>query len=234
MNNMRISISFILLGISLLFLLNGCALYDQFFGGGESEMLPEELMAEGIKGIESGNYKNAIEKFQEVKDRYPYSHYAIEAELKVADAFYKKRDYDSAFSAYDEYEKMHPKDKKIPYAIYQKGMCNFSQIESIDRDQSHTLTAKEEFERLIKRFPKDDYANRARRNIRQCLIFLAEYELYVGRFYFDRGKYKAALDRFLYLISNYPDMGQYRDALEYISICKEKLSEPEENPAPDS
>ena len=55
------------------------------------------------------------------------------------------------------------------------------------------------------------------------MIFLAEYELYVGRFYFNKGDYKAALDRFLYLIRHYPDMGQYREALEYISICKEKL-----------
>ena len=197
-------------------------------------MLPEELMSEGMEDIETGNYKSAIEKFQELKDRYPYSHYAIEAELKIADTYYKKKDYDSAFHAYDEYEKLHPKDKNIPYAIYQKGMCHFKRVESIDRDQSHTLSAKDEFERIIKRFPKDDYANRARRNIRQCLIFLAEYELYVGQFYFKKGKYKAAMARLIYLISNYPDMGQYRKALEYISICKEKLAETAENPPPES
>jgi outer membrane protein assembly factor BamD len=234
MDKIRISIRIIFLGISFLFLLNGCALYDQFFGSGETEMLPEELMSEGIKDIETGNYKNAIEKFQELKDRYPYSRYAIEAELKIADAYNKKKDYDSAFIAYDEYEKMHPKDKNIPYVIYQKGMSHFNRVESIDRDQSHTLRAKEEFERLIKRFPKDDYANRARGNIRHCLIFLAEYELYVGQYYFKNGKYKAAMDRLIYLVSNYPDMGQYHEALEYISICKEKIAETEENSPPES
>ncbi|MBN2062528.1 MAG: outer membrane protein assembly factor BamD [Deltaproteobacteria bacterium] len=231
---MKTSTRFIFLGIFLLFLSNGCALYDQFFGKGETEMLPEELMSEGMKDVDSGNYKNAIEKFQEVKDRYPYSRYAIEAELKVGDAYFKKGDYDSAYNAYDEYERMHPRDKNIPYAIYQKGMSHFRQIESIDREQTHTLSAKDEFERLIKRFPKDPHANKARRNIRECLIFLAEYELYVGRFYFRKGKYKAAMDRFLYLIMNYPDMGQYHHALEYISLCKERLSETVDNPPPES
>lgn len=232
MNKKRIYIKYVFLGISLLFLFNGCALYNQFFGTGETEMLPEELMSQGIHDIETGNYKNAIDKFQELKDRYPYSQYAIEAELKIADAHFKKLDYDSAINAYDEYEKMHPKDKNIPYAIYQKGVSHLNQVASIDRDQRHTRLAKEEFERLIKRFPKDVYAKRARRNIRECLIFLAEYEMQVGRFYFSKGNYKAAMDRFLYLIGNYPDMGQYYQALEYISLCKEKLSETEEKSQP--
>jgi outer membrane protein assembly factor BamD len=70
--------------------------------------------------------------------------------------------------------------------------------------------------------------------MRKCLIFLAEYELYVGQFYFKNKNYKAAQDRFLYLIRNYPDMGQYREALEYISRCKEKIAEAEEAPKPES
>ncbi|MGD2127307.1 MAG: outer membrane protein assembly factor BamD, partial [Desulfobacteraceae bacterium] len=72
-----------------------------------------------------------------------------------------------------------------------------------------------------------DYANRARRNIRKCLIFLAEYELYVGHFYFKKGKYRAALGRYTYIIEHYPDMGQYHEAIEYISKCKQKLAEEE-------
>ena len=87
------------------------------------------------------------------------------------------------------------------------------------------LKAKEEFERLVRRFPRDDYANRARKSIRRCLISLAEYELYVGHYYFKMGKYRAAMDRYSYIIKNYPDLGQYNEALEYIRICKENLME---------
>jgi hypothetical protein len=38
------------------------------------------------------------------------------------------------------------------------------------------------------------------------------------------GEYGPALDRFMYLIKNYPDMGQYHEALEYIAKCKERLA----------
>ncbi len=106
-------------------------------------------------------------------------------------------------------------------------MCHFEQITTIDRDQSHTLKAKEEFERLIRRFPREEYARLARKKIRKCLIYLAEYELYVGHFYYKKGFYEAAMARYSYIIKNYPDMGQYHEALEYISKCKEKISEGE-------
>jgi outer membrane protein assembly factor BamD (BamD/ComL family) len=38
------------------------------------------------------------------------------------------------------------------------------------------------------------------------------------------GEYVSALDRYTFVIKNYPDVGQYHEALEYISKCKEKLA----------
>lgn len=214
----------ILLCAVILFFFSGCTLYDSIFGGSE-ELLPAELMNEGLQDLETGNYRSAAEKFQELKDRYPYSDYAIDAELKMADAQFRSGEYEAAYMAYDEFERMHPRDRHIPYVIYQKGLSKFEQVNDIDRDQSYSLVAREEFERLIKRFPKDEYANRARRNIRKCLIYLAEYELQVGHFYFKKKEYGAAMERYIYLIQNYPDMGQYYEALEYIGMCKERLAE---------
>ena len=205
-------------------LLGGCSLYEKYLGGKEDKR-PSELMSDGMKDFERGNYDEATEGFQKLKDRYPYSKYAIMAELKMADAFYEKEEFEEALVAYDDFEKLHPKNKNIPYVIYQKGMCSFRQVTAIDRDQSFTLKAKEEFERLVKRFPRSEYANRARKNIRQCLIYLAGYELYVGHFYYKMGKYRTAMNRYAYLIQTYPDMGQYHEALEYISKCREKLRE---------
>ena len=203
------------------------SLLDWFFGE-EEEKSTSELMSEGTERMEKGYYLGAAEAFQKIKDRYPYSKYAIMAELKMADALFKKGVFDEAYEAYDEFEKLHPKNKDIPYVIYYKGMCHFRQITTNDRDQSNALKAKEEFERLIKRFPRNDYANRARRNIRKCLIYLSEYELYVGHYYYKMGKYRAAQERYSYIIRNYPDMGQYHEAMEYISLCRRKLSEEKE------
>lgn len=208
----------------LVFLVSGCSTIDRWLGGGaDDDADAGELMAQGNEDLSAGRYKDAVDAFQKIKDRYPYSRFAVSAELKMADALYLQEEYEQAYAAYDEFEKLHPKHKDMPYVIYQKGMSNFNQIKSKDREQGHSLKAKEEFERLIKRYPREEYANKARKNLRECLIYLAEHELFVADFYYKRGHYISALGRYTYIINNYPDMGQYQDAMEGITRCKEKL-----------
>lgn len=213
----------LLAGTAMMFSFCGCSLLDHFFGD-DMEKPPAELMNEGMENLERGRYTAASEAFQNLKDRYPYSKFAVAAEIKLADSLYKRELYDEAYEAYDEFERLHPKHPTIPYVIYQKGMCHFVQVSTIDRDQSHTYQAKESFERLVNMFPNSEYVNRARRKIRECYIYLAEYELYVGHYYYKMKKYRSAMGRYRYLIENYPDLGQYKEALEYMSKCREHLN----------
>jgi outer membrane protein assembly factor BamD len=214
----------VFVGLALLLLLGGCSTIHRLLGTGADESDPGELMAQGLSNLESGRYKDAVKAFEQVRDRYPYSKYAVTAELKVADALYRTGEYDQGYEAYDQFEKLHPKHSEIPYVVYQKGMCHFDQMTTTDREQLHTQKAKEEFERLIERFPKNNYASLARKNLRKCLIYLAGYEIYVGDFYYKKGYYRAALARYTYVIKQYPDMGAYHLALEKISKCKEQIA----------
>ncbi|HJX34199.1 MAG TPA: outer membrane protein assembly factor BamD [Desulfatiglandales bacterium] len=211
-------------GVFLLSLIGGCAERQKV---GINQMGPEEFLARGLKRLEHNEYKLAIDAFQAIKDRYPYSKTVITAELKMAESYILSKDYESALEVYDDFERLHPKDSNIPFVIYQRGLCNLEQAKTIDRDQTYTVKARVEFERLVKRFPKSELANKARANVRKCTTYLAEHELYVGHFYYKIGEYASALGRYTYLIKHYPDMGQYHEALEYISRCKEKLAETE-------
>jgi outer membrane protein assembly factor BamD len=227
MKKSRVIILCLILCVSGTLLLGGCAYIKKFFGEDE-EKAASELMADASSAFEKGRFEEAKEAYQKVKDRYPYSKYAITAELRMADSIYEKQDYDEAYDAYDEFERLHPKNPEIPYVIYQKGMCQFKQVKTLDREQAHTLKAKEEFERLIGRFPKDEYGQKARKNLRKCMIFMADYELYVANFYYKKGKYRAALARYTYLIEHFADMGQYNQALEVIARCKEEIAKEEQ------
>ena len=211
----------------MLLLVNGCAVWNSIFGN-EEELTPAELMTQGLEDFNDGNFEEAAEVFQKIKDRYPYSKYATQAELKMADAQYEKGLYEEAYDSYTEFEKLHPKNSEIPYVMYQKGMCNFKRAGTIDRDQSYTRKAQEDFERVIKVHRRSPYAEKARRKVRECYIKQAEHELYVGDFYFKMKKYEPAMGRYLYLIEHYPDVGQYYSALEKINICKEKIAEQKE------
>jgi len=224
----RFMLKWLCVGLLLIFCLGGCAIWDRFFS--EEEKAPAELMSEGMEDFDKGSFEAASEEFQKLKDRYPYSKFAIEAELMMANAQYKRKLYDEAFEDYDEFERLHPKNRNIPYVIYRKGMCHFSQASTIDRDQSNIFKAKEEFERLVKKFPRTEYANRARAKIRKCYMDLAEHELYVGQFYYKMNKYRAAVERYRYVLMNYPDLGQYHEALEFLSKCKEKIAKEQKRP----
>jgi len=217
-------LSLFLVGICMVLLLSGCGLWKKVFGD-DIEPTPAELMSEGMQDFNSGEFEAATEKFQKIKDRYPYSKNAIQAELKMADALYQREMFDEAYEEYSEFEKLHPKNPDIPYVIYQEGMCFYRQASTIDRDQSHTLQAREEFERVIKRYKNSPYANMAKRKLRESLVNMAEHELYVGNFYFRGEKYQAAMDRYLYIIDHFPDLGQYYEAIENIKKCKDQIAE---------
>ena len=202
-----------------------------FFPAGCSSKKPKPdrshaaLLERGLYELNRGNTMQARGILQIVKDRYPYTDSAVVASLKLADIHYKLGDYTTAYDLFDEFEKYHPKDKNIPYIKYQKAMCYFIQIKNFDRDQSYVQHAKEEFEKLIDLFPDNEYTVMARRQLRECLLKQARFEIYTGNFYFKQKRYLSALQRYKYAIKNLPDVGQYHEALEKISACQVKLAE---------
>lgn len=200
--------------------------YDKLFGiddGGTAQ----ELAWDGMDAYENGKYDKAIEKFQKLKDYYPFSKYAILAELKIADAHYQREEYGEAIFAYENFEQLHPRNEAIPYVIYQIGRCYYDQIGTPDRDQTSAQKALESFQRLIQQFPQDPYAVRAGEHIDKCQKSLAGHDYAVGVFYYKTKHYKAALHRFMTIISDYPDVGYHQKALAYIARCEASITKEE-------
>ncbi|MBT8331888.1 MAG: outer membrane protein assembly factor BamD, partial [Deltaproteobacteria bacterium] len=79
-------------------------------------------------------------------------------------------------------------------------------------------------------FPDDPYAVRASEHIDTCQKSLAGHAYGVGEFYYRTKHYKAALNRFMSIISDYPDVGYHQKALEYIARCEASIAEKSEEP----
>ncbi len=201
-------------------LLAGCSYFQS-----KEERTAPELASEGIDAFSSGNYKKSIELFDKLKSWYPFSKYAILAELKKADAHYALKEYEEAVFAYEEFEALHPQNEAVPYVIYQIGRCFFDQIETIDRDQTPAKKALETFERLHRQFPDDPYTRKARAHIKTCHLSLARHEFYIGLYYFKTHHYEAAKQRFMGVLLNHPDVGVHRQAIEYFQRCETLLAE---------
>jgi outer membrane protein assembly factor BamD len=211
----------------ILVVLTGCtSLRDSIdkFLGIEEGGTADELAWEGMDAYESGKYLKAITKFQKIKDFYPFSKYAILAELKIADAHYQRKEYEEAIFEYENFERLHPRNEAIPYVIYQIGRCYFDQIDTPDRDQTSARKALEAFQRLQKQFPEDQYARRSEEHISIALKSLAGHTYRIGVFYYKTKHYKAALHRFMSIISDYPDVGYHQQALEYIAKCEASIA----------
>jgi outer membrane protein assembly factor BamD len=200
----------------------GCGMRDA-----DVDKPAHELAANGTEAFEEREYRDAITYFGKLRDWYPFSKYAKLAELKIADAHYHLEEYDEAISAYEEFEELHPNNEAIPYVIYQIGLCYYEQLDTIDRDQTPAKKAIGTFNRLIKSYPEDPYANKAQELYRLCLKSLAEHDLYVGLFYYKTKHYEAALERFRSVVRHYPDVGAHQTALKYIAACEMVLAEQE-------
>lgn len=199
---------------------SGCS----WFRKTEERETARQLAERGMEDYNDGDYQDAIKSFQNLRDWYPFSQYAILAELKLGDAHYHRKEFEEAIVAYESFENLHPKNEATPYVVYQIGRCYFDRIETIDRDQTMAREALKAFERLLRTHPTSPYAGKAEEHIRICNRNLAEHDFYVGMFYYKAKHYKAALERFKSVVTSYPDIGVHHKALKYIALCQEKLN----------
>lgn len=188
-----------------------------------------ELAQNGMDEFDDGDYKKAIEYFEKVRDWYPFSKYAKVAELKIAEAHFRLKEYEEAIIAYETFEELHPKNESIPDVIHRIGLCYFNRLGIAERDQTMAHKAIEEFERLIKSFPDHAHAEDAKAKIILCKKNLAEHDFYVGHFYFRTKHYKAALYRFEQIVSTYPEFETAKKAMQYIPLCQKALAEESKN-----
>ncbi|MBW1896087.1 MAG: outer membrane protein assembly factor BamD [Deltaproteobacteria bacterium] len=200
----------------------GCAWFQP-----KEEKTARGLAEEGMEAYRDKDYKQAIESFEQLKDWFPFSQYAILAELKIGDAHYHRKEYEEAIYAYEQFENLHPKNEAVPYVVYQTGRCYFDRLHSIDRDQSTTHQALRIFSKLIRTYPQSPYAKKANDHIRICNKNLAEHEMYVGIFYYKSKHYEAALERFKTVLRAFPDLGVHHKAIEYIPLCQAKIDDAE-------
>ena len=183
---------------------------------------PAQLYKEGIEKLEGkdsffADYEGAEGAFEEIKRRYSFTIFAPLAELRLADINFEREEYQDAIANYDEFIKMHPGHKEVPYAIYRKGLSYFEQIGGNDRDLTPPEAALAVFESLASRYPESSYAKEVSAKIDICKVTLAENEFYVGEFYFKKKSYKAAANRFNAALEKFPGYGPKEAAMLYMA-----------------
>lgn len=213
-------------GLICLLLLSGCSK-----GSRDNDVVsiyqdtPEpELYQKAMAAFKEGDYSSAIKRFEAFDTLYPFSAQAKPAQLYLINAYYENGNYGMSAAAAQSYVHMYPRDNNVDYAYYMKGVANFEQprgtfakvfkVDSAWRDPGTQLTAYHDFETFTKRFPRSRYYSDSLKR----MIFLrnqfAQKELHVAKYYLDRKRYVAALERANYVIKHYSQASQAKKALQ--------------------
>jgi outer membrane protein assembly factor BamD len=180
-----------------------------------------------------GLYESAMEEFddedcveaeklfEDVRRQYPYSKYAVESELRIADCKYVQGSNAEAAVAYQQFVKAHPTHKDADYASYRRGLAYVDMIPndffimppSFERDQSATRDARDAFASFLRTYPDSRFRESASEQLIMVVDALVRHEMYVAEFYLKRDLRKAASVRLEGIWVSFPESTLVPDAM---------------------
>lgn len=167
---------------------------------------PSELYKDAEDDINSDHYQLAVDKLKIIKNKYPYSKFALDASLRLADVYFLQESFVEAALAYESFRDLHPKHPKVAYATFRIGLSYYNDLPStVARDLVDAKKAEDAFNTFLHTFPSDPNAAEAKKDLTESRRQLAEKELYIGDFYFKRHFYDSAKGRYEKLIEMYPE-----------------------------
>jgi len=147
---------------------------------------------------------------------YPDSEYIARAKLAVADSWYAEGGSTSLSQAeiqYKDFITFFPNMPEAAEAQLKIANIHYQQMEKPDRDYTHARRAEDEYRQLIMQFPDSKLLPEAKQRLLEVQEVLAEREFRVGRFYYLRESYPAAIARLRSVVDRYPLYSQADEAL---------------------
>jgi len=143
--------------------------------------------------------------------------------LRWGDYFVKVKRFNDAILAYESYIHQYPTHSYIPYVYYQLGMIYYIQMLSPDRDSDRARKASNLFKFLMSEYPNDIWTQKAHPRLNEAFNRLIQHDLLIAKYYFCKKEYKSAINRFKLVLTEYPDVGYYNDAIEGIRLSQDAL-----------
>jgi len=158
---------------------------------------------EGLKNLELGDAIVAAKKFNEAEILFPQSKWAPRASLMSAYSYYSQEYFSNAIGELERFLETYPSHERVSYAYYLLGICYYDQIVDEKRDLKVIEDAKKNFEKVIKDYPKSDFAIDSEYKLELIEEILASKEMYLARYYIEREKWIPAINRYKKVLENY-------------------------------
>ena len=196
---------------------------------------PKKSFVIAKEPFDDGHFEESLRRFGEFKARFPYSQYAAEAELLIADAHFHLDHFGESAAAYDTFVKLHPKHPKAVYALYRIAESYWEDApDEPSREQEYTEKAIDQWKEVVEKYPTTEFAGKAKDMITRGRRRLAASIQFVARFYCKQEIWHSCAYRYTELLEKYPEQKDMADeALEKASFSLDRVAEQKEKD-PDS
>lgn len=197
----------------------------------------DRLYKDARTEISGGNWKDARTRLEALEARYPFGGYAQQALIDLAYVNWKDEEPEQALAAIDRFQQQYPNHAGTDYMLYLKGLvtftppsANFTKITRQDpseRDPKGLRESYEAFNELIKRYPDSRYTVDAKKRVTWLVSTLAQNEVHVAQYYYERGAYLAAANRAQTVVTDFQGVAIAEKALYIMYLSYEKLNLPQ-------
>jgi outer membrane protein assembly factor BamD len=165
------------------------------------------LFDRAMDAMKHNRFDVARMTLQTLINTYPDSEFIARAKLAVADSWYAEGGTTAMQQAeieYKDFRTFFPNMPEAAEAQLKVANIHYQEMEKPDRDYTHAMRAEEEYRSLIQEYPDSKLVPQAKQRLREVQEVLAEREFYIGRFYYLRMAYPAAIARLKTLVDRYP------------------------------
>ena len=222
---------FLALAVAAL-LLSGCAGSDG--QKDDTDIWSEtKLYSEATDKLKDADYAKCGKYFDKLEARFPFGPYSQQAQINAAYCYWKAQEQAQALVAIDRFIKLHQGSPTLDYAYYLKGLITFNDDlgwlgkftgqDLSERDPKAAKEAFESFKVVVERFPDSKYTPDSLDRMRYIVNSLAEADVLVARYYYQRGAYLASANRAQLVIRDYDRAPAVEEALYLLTKSYEKL-----------
>jgi outer membrane protein assembly factor BamD len=182
------------------------------------------LFDRAMDAMKHNRFDVARMTLQTLINTYPDSEFIARAKLAVGDSWYAEGGTAALAQAeieYKDFETFFPNMPEAAEAQLKIANIHYQEMEKPDRDYTHAKRAEDEYRALILQYPDSKLVPEAKQRLMEVQEVLGEREFEIGRFYFLRQSYPAAIARLASLVERYPLYSGADEALYLLGQCYE-------------
>ena len=206
------------------------------FTSSPGDVQAPKLFQEARINLREENYAQAVEKYEELEEKFPFSPYSTRAKLEVSFAYYQISEYEKANAILIRFIRNNRNFRQLDYAYFLNGVVSYYANRSYihwlitydpsTKDTSTLHNSLHNFNYIVQNYPESIYYATAKNFQVVLRNLLSLHELRVATFYYRLGAYVATINRIKNMLENYDGTQHIPQGLYILSKAYHKIAQP--------